>query len=110
MVTLIPKKRMNKIISHHEDTQDALDHIVGRRAEIAAAELAHHVFSGDSYIDIEVGEVDRYLVLNDERGQLAAMTIEFGREGGTTDKHGNPVSPMPAVKPLRTAIPEARGD
>lgn len=110
MVELIATRKINKIVAHHEDTQDELDHVVGLRGEIASAVLAAHVFEGHAYIEIEKGSVDRYLVLNDERGQLAAMTIEFGRTGDTVDKNGNPVSYMPAVRPLRTAIPEARGD
>ncbi|QYW07861.1 hypothetical protein SEA_REDBEAR_15 [Streptomyces phage RedBear] len=37
---------------------------------------------GDSYIDVERGRVDRYVVLNDERGQNAALSIEYGRAAG----------------------------
>ncbi|ANT41114.1 hypothetical protein BI024_gp15 [Streptomyces phage Nanodon] len=37
---------------------------------------------GDSFIDVERGKVDRYVVLNDERGQSAALSIEYGRAAG----------------------------
>ncbi|QMP84485.1 protein of unknown function DUF5403 [Streptomyces phage Endor1] len=47
-----------------------------------------------SSIEIERGRVDRYVVLNDERGEKAAMSIEYGRAAGkktVRDKDGNKV-------------------
>jgi len=35
--------------------------------------------AGHSYIDTAEGETDRFLILNDTRGQMAAAAIEFGR-------------------------------
>lgn len=49
----------------------------------AAAVLAAHHHTGDSRIETEHGHIDHYVVLNDDRGQHAAMTIEFGRVGTT---------------------------
>ncbi|APC43255.1 hypothetical protein Joe_15 [Streptomyces phage Joe] len=49
---------------------------------------------GHSNIDIERGRVDRYVVLNDDRGQKAAMSIEYGRAAGkktVKDKNGDKV-------------------
>lgn len=51
----------------------------------AEANLKTHRVSGDSYISTESGRVDHYVILNDERGQGAAMSIEYGRKG-LTDK------------------------
>lgn len=48
----------------------------GRRAK---AIHAQHRSSGDSFIEVEFGDVDGYVILNDERGREAAMSIEFGR-------------------------------
>lgn len=59
--------------------QAALDEAV-RPMEVAAkAELAAHRQEGHARIEVEKGDVDRYLVLNDERGLKAAMSIEYGR-------------------------------
>jgi len=35
---------------------------------------------GDSTIDVVHGDIDWFVVLNDEAGQLAALSIEFGRQ------------------------------
>lgn len=45
----------------------------------AAAGLAGHRSEGHSFIKVAYGPVDGMVILNDERGQKAAMSIEFGR-------------------------------
>jgi hypothetical protein len=45
----------------------------------AAALLAGHRDTGAAEIVTTQGAVDAYTVLSDERGQRAAMSIEFGR-------------------------------
>lgn len=55
---------------------------IGTRAE---GLLAEHHHSGDAYIDVGMGRIDGYVILNDERGQLAAMSIEYGRQ---PNEHG----------------------
>lgn len=54
----------------------------------AEADLKAHVDTGDSYVTIEHGDIDWYVVLSDERGQDAAMTIEFGRAGYVDPENG----------------------
>ncbi|MGV9312591.1 DUF5403 family protein [Streptomyces sp. NPDC003691] len=52
------------------------------RFEIAArAEelLLQHRQEGHASIDVEDGKVDKYVVLDDERGAKAALSIEYGR-------------------------------
>lgn len=49
----------------------------GYRAE---ANLAIHRNSGNSQIKVEHGKIDWYVVLDDERGLKAAMSIEYGRK------------------------------
>lgn len=44
--------------------------------------------------------IDHFVVLNDERGARAAMTIEYGRNPDTTNRGG----PSAGVAPLRKAI------
>jgi hypothetical protein len=51
-------------------------------AELAQGVLAEHVHFGHSRITMEHGDVDWYVVLNDERGQRAAIAIEYGRSEG----------------------------
>ncbi|QAY17695.1 hypothetical protein SEA_ASTEN_13 [Streptomyces phage Asten] len=53
------------------------------RAEALLAETRLDKSSGgDSEIDVERGAVNRYVVLSDERGQNAALSIEYGRAAG----------------------------
>lgn len=68
LIALLPE-----VQSHLEDA--TLE--IGGRAE---ALLAEHHDSGAAEIDIESGDIDHYVVLSDERGQLAALSIEFGRQ------------------------------
>lgn len=51
-------------------------------AELAQGVLDEHAAQGHSYITMEHGDVDWYVVLNDERGQRAAAAIEYGRGPG----------------------------
>lgn len=47
------------------------------------------VMAGDSEILMLHGDIDYYVVLSDDRGQKAALSIEYGREA-PTDDDGNP--------------------
>jgi hypothetical protein len=44
------------------------------------------VFGGHSYIDTAKGDIDRFLILNDERGQMAAAAIEYGHAAYTVTR------------------------
>lgn len=44
------------------------------------------VFGGHSYIDTAKGDIDRFLILNDERGQMAAAAIEYGHSAYTVTR------------------------
>jgi hypothetical protein len=68
--------KTEKFLAKLGEVQDELDDRaleIGTRAE---ALLAEHYAEGDASIDIEVGKVDRYIILDDE----AALSIEYGRE------------------------------
>lgn len=74
-------RKMEKVIAVNDGVQYALEvraFQIGVRAE---QNLLNHRQDGHARIDIEEGDVDLYVVLNDERGMDAAMSIEFGRAG-----------------------------
>lgn len=65
--------------------QDALSDEAADAAARAESLLAEHHDSGAATIERSHGDVDEYVILSDERGQKAAMSIEFGRG---PDEHG----------------------
>ncbi|WP_179500039.1 DUF5403 family protein [Streptomyces sp. WZ.A104] len=84
--------RTPEIIARHKDVALALDEIAFEVAARAEELLVQHRAEGDAEIDIEAGRIDRYVVLSDDRGQKAALSIEYGRDAYTTtrtDRHGN---------------------
>ncbi|MEW1694486.1 DUF5403 family protein [Streptomyces sp. NPDC091278] len=71
--------QLEKVLATMPGVQDALDEV---RFEIAArAEelLLQHRREGHASIDVEDGRVDKYVILDDERGAKAALSIEYGR-------------------------------
>jgi hypothetical protein len=71
--------KLEKFLATMPGVQAALDEA---RFEIAArAEelLLQHRLEGHARIDVVDGEVDKYVVLDDERGKAAALSIEYGR-------------------------------
>lgn len=79
-------RKLTKIIALHKDVQDGLDREAFRMGNKAEALLSGHRHDGHARIEVDEGDVDRYVVLSDERGQLAAMSIEYGRR---PDEDGN---------------------
>ncbi|WJN62944.1 tail completion protein [Streptomyces phage phiScoe25] len=94
-------KEFQKFIAMMPGVAGALDDTTFEVAVKAEALLQLHQdydeeerLEGHSEIDIERGRVDRYVVLSDDRGQKAAMSIEYGRAAGSKtvkDEHGNEV-------------------
>ncbi|TCC19960.1 DUF5403 family protein [Kribbella sindirgiensis] len=72
--------KFEKALAVEPGVQEGLAEVTLEVAGKAEALLAEHHHDGDAQIDVEVGDVDHYVVLSDERGQLAALSIEFGRE------------------------------
>ena len=66
-------------LAHFGPVQDELEDRVRAMAVQARAELAQHRHEGHAQIEVEKGDIDRYLILSDERGLRAAMSIEYGR-------------------------------
>ncbi|WIM95772.1 DUF5403 family protein [Actinoplanes oblitus] len=86
-----------------EGVQAALE---ARTFEIAAraeVELIAHRQDGHAEIDIEHGRVDWFVVLSDERGQKAAMSIEFGRAGYIDPETGERYAAMDGLFILHRA-------
>jgi hypothetical protein len=101
-------RKIAKIIALHEDVQDELDRRafeIGIRAEEL---LIAHRQDGDAQINVEQGDVDRYVVLDDTRGLDAALSIEFGRAGYIDPETGNTVGAMEPLYILTQAanLPE----
>lgn len=95
-------RKLTKIIALHETVQHRLDDIVLERAVVAEAILRSHEHTGASRITVEEGKIDRYVVLDDTRGQEAAMSIEYGRK--IKDEHGNVVGRTTPVRALHDAF------
>ncbi|MFI6275941.1 DUF5403 family protein [Streptomyces sp. NPDC050988] len=87
----VGRHELEKYIALLPGVQVALDEV---RFEIAArAEelLLQHRLEGHARIDVVDGAVDKYVVLDDERGKAAALSIEYGRAADVvvrTDKNG----------------------
>lgn len=96
--------KLEKLIGKHDDVQDRLDQVAGHIARRARGVLAAHRHKGHAEIEgpYKGSKLpDRYIVLSDERGQSAAMSIEFGR-GPRFSGDGNMLDPgAPPVAPLR---------
>lgn len=95
--------KLEKFIAVEPGVHGALEDAaleVGARAE---AILAEHHHDGDAEILVEeLNEVDMAVVLSDERGQLAALSIEFGRDPYET-KDGKQVGGMEGLFILHQA-------
>ncbi|MCC2278893.1 DUF5403 family protein [Streptomyces sp. ET3-23] len=84
-------RKIEKLIAVNEGVQAEL---TARAFEIAVrAEeiLVQHRADGHAEIDIEAGDNNRYVILSDDRGQKAALSIEYGRQESIVvreNKHG----------------------
>lgn len=89
------------ILAHKKFVTDAVKAAADEGAERAARILREHRYQNHSFIEVvRANRTDFAVVLNDERGQRAAMTIEKGRAGGNIGRDGRVVSPMAPVAPL----------
>lgn len=74
-------KKLTKLLATMDGVQDDLESRTFEMAVRAEEALIEHHQDWHSEIDVEHGDVDWYVVLSDERGLKAAMSIEFGRAG-----------------------------
>lgn len=75
---LYSPRRLNDIIAHEPGVGGVLDEVQARIAASARATLARHHHSGAAQITTTKGRLDRYVNLDDSRGQNAAAAIEYG--------------------------------
>ncbi len=79
-------KKLEKFLALNEVVQDELEDSMNQIAGRASALLAMHRFDDHAAIETARGKVDRYVTLTDERGQKAAMSIEYGRQPSERDR------------------------
>lgn len=96
-------RKTEKFLATMDGVQEALEDIVYEAAVRAEANLRAHRHDGHAEIDVEHGDVDWYLILSDDRGQKAALSIEYGRRP-TLDEYGNPRGGMDGLFILHDAF------
>ncbi|MFJ9827705.1 DUF5403 family protein [Streptomyces sp. NPDC101160] len=75
----VGRLKLEKYIATLPGVQAALDEARFEIAARAEALLLQHRQEGHASIDVVDGDVDKYVVLDDERGKKAALSIEYGR-------------------------------
>ncbi|MER6314620.1 hypothetical protein ABT237_12735 [Streptomyces sp. NPDC001581] len=84
-------RKIEKLMAVNDVVQAELDRRAFEIAVRAEEILIRHRADGHAEIDIEAGDNNRYVILSDDRGQKAALSIEYGREASVVirkDKHG----------------------
>ena len=102
-------RKLTKVVATNEGVQDYLRGLLFAMQAHAAANLLEHRSAGDAAIETDHGRVDWYLVLSDERGQKAAMSIEFGRAARVDEETGDAKGAMEGLFILHRATNLARG-
>lgn len=72
---------LEELVAHAEVVQDRLDFHAFDIAVRAEETLIEHRLEGHAAIEVSEGDIDKYVWLNDEAGDEAAMSIEYGRAG-----------------------------
>lgn len=101
------RRTIEAVAARHVDTQSVIRLTADEVAGIAETVLARHKHDGHARIDRLDGYIDSYVVLDDERGMKAAMSIEYGRADRLTED-GELVGGMDGVAPLRIAAGMAK--
>ncbi|MEU2854143.1 DUF5403 family protein [Streptomyces syringium] len=85
-------RKLTKVLALNEGVQDEIDRRTFEIAVRAEEILVQHRADGHAQIEVDEGTIDRFVVLSDERGERAALSIEYGRQADTVtrkDRHGN---------------------
>lgn len=85
--------KITELIARTREAQNGVSAAARRVAAEADVGLAQHHQEGHAAIEIEDADIDRLVVLTDERGLGAAMSMEYGRDEGTTSSWG-PMRPL----------------
>lgn len=91
-------------LAHLKGVKLAVRATAEKGAAVASARLEAHRDTGDARITVQPGVTDVLVTLDDDRGQRAAMTIEFGRAGGNVDSAGRVVTRMEGLHVLTGAF------
>jgi hypothetical protein len=78
MVQMFNERFINDKVSKHATVQGYLDELTFAMLAKAQEGLVDHRHDGDASVERTHAKVDWYVVLSDERGQKAALSIEFG--------------------------------
>ncbi|MYT31747.1 MULTISPECIES: DUF5403 family protein [unclassified Streptomyces] len=85
-------RKLTKLIALNDRVKAELEARTFEIAVRAEEILKQHRAEGHAEILVEEGKTDKYVILSDDRGQKAAMSIEYGRQSTVVvreDKHGN---------------------
>ena len=80
MAVVYDNKKTRRMLALTQEAQDGLDRAALRAGIKAEGMLRAHRHDGHAAIEVEEGNVDRYVTLSDERGLKAALSIEYGRQ------------------------------
>jgi hypothetical protein len=101
-------RKITEVIALNDGVQAELERRTFEIAARAEAELVRHRQDGHAEMDIESGDVDFYVILSDERGQDAALSIEYGRAGYLDPETGQVYGVMDGLFILHRAAHLAR--
>lgn len=96
-------RKLVKVLALNEGVQDELERRTFEIAARAEVLLLEHRQEGDAEIDIEHGKVDWYVILADDRGQNATLSIEFGRAAQVDPETGEEKAAMDGLYILHRA-------
>jgi hypothetical protein len=94
---------IEKFIAYMPGVQDALDKFVFDAKAIGDAILVEHHHDGHAQIETTKARLDRYVILSDERGAKAALSIEFGRASYEDPETGEEIGGMDGLFILHRA-------
>lgn len=97
MIELIPDVRMRRLVARLQEVRGPVAKEGKRRQAEAAAVLAAARDSGNSRITGRRGRTDYNIELDDDRGQSAAISIEYGRTAMPGKKGSRPVGALAAA-------------
>ena len=103
-------RKLSKVIAENDGVQAQMEARTFEMAARAEVLLIEHRAEGHAQVEIDHGDVDWYVVLSDERGQKAALSIEYGRAAHTDPETGEEKRAMDGLFILHRAtnLPKKR--
>lgn len=100
-VDLIPERRMRIVVATHGEVRRAVAGEGRRRQARVEAKRAAHVEAGHARVSGFQGRTDWNIDLDDERGQDAVLSIEYGRQAYLRVMKDGRTIRIGAMAPLR---------